>query len=174
MHEARYKYAQLLYDREYEIKERLEKKAAAVFALPSTLIGAMFLNAEPMNALALFLQQLQGKNNLLYIGMIGIFVAFVVCMIISVAYAIAAIMLQSYQKEYPKQLYHFLARPNARHLQNADAFYEEIAGRLAIATVHNATTNAIKSTRLNYAIIALFLSVMFLLVFLTAFLLQGV
>jgi len=172
MEEARYKYSQLLYEREFEIKERLEKKAAAVFALPSTLIGALFLKAGPVKELSSFLNKTLSES---YLGfLLLLFLFFLICLLLTISYSIASIMVRQYRKEYPKNLYKFLFKPGTRHLQSNDHFYEEIAGRLAIATEHNARTNEIKSKRLSRAVLALFLSVIFLLVFLSAFLMKGI
>ena len=171
MQEARYKYSQSLYDREFEIKERLEKKAAAVFALPSTLIGALFLKTEPVKELSSFLNKAQTENDFIFFCLLFLF--FLIFLLLTISFSIASIMVQRYRKEYPRQLYIFLFKPGARHLQNIDHFYEEIAGRLAIATEHNAKTNEIKSKRLSNAVLALFLLAIFLLVFLAVFLMKG-
>jgi hypothetical protein len=172
MQEVRYKYSQSLYNREFEIKERLEKKAAAVFALPSTLLGALFLKAEPVKELSSFLNKASPKGY--FVFLLLLFLCFLACLLLTISYSIASIMVQQYRKEYPKQLYTFLFKPGTRHLQTGDHFYEEIAGRLAIATEHNAKTNDIKSKRLSRAVLMLFLSVIFLLVFLSIFLLKGI
>ena len=170
MQEARYTYSQSLYDREFEIKERLEKKAAAVFALPSSLLGALFLKAEPVKELSSFLTQAFPQRQ--YVFVLSLFLGFLVCLLLTISYSIASIIVQQYRKEYPKDLHTFLFKPGTRHLQTADQFYEEIAGRLAIATEHNARTNDIKSKRLSRAVMLLFLSVIFLLAFLALFLLK--
>jgi hypothetical protein len=172
MQEVRYKYSQSLYDREFEIKERLEKKAAAVFALPSTLIGALFLKAEPAKEFSSFLNETLSEG---YFALVlFLFLLFLICLTLAISLSIASIMVQQYRKEYPKELYTFLCKPGTRYLQSAELFYEEIAGRLAIATEHNAKTNEKKSKRLGYAVLALFLSVIFLLIFLSMFLMKGI
>jgi len=172
LNEVKFQYCQSLYEREFEIKERLEKKASVVFALPSTLAGALLLKTEPVKELT---QLIRGTTEF---GeqwvLIGLFTVFLISMLAAMAFSIASIVLHKYRKEYPRKLYDFLFNLKQKKPDNRSAFFHELGARLALATQYNANANELKARRLGYAVIALFVAALCLFIFITLFMLKGV
>jgi len=146
MEKARYDYAMARYEREFEIKERLEKKVGVVFTLATTFLGAIFLKGDaPQLITDIFQASGSAFIRLLAVLLIS---GFLGTIIVSLFYAMGGILLQQYRKEHPKQLHAFLCQPGSRHLESADTFYAEMAARLALATEFNSKTNTRKSQAL--------------------------
>lgn len=170
--EAKFTYCQSLYEREFEIKERLEKKASVVFALPSTLAGALLLKTEPVKEFTLLVNSTTVLSE--HWLLIGLFTCFLVAMLTAMAFSIATIVLQKYRKEYPKNLYEFLFNPKQKNGDGHTHFYHELSARMALATQYNANANELKSKRLSYAVLSLFVAALCLFLFITLFMLKGV
>ena len=163
MNKARFEYCQYLYDREFELKDRLEKKAAALFTLPTALIGVLFLNPDATSEISDLFSKYQNNSGIN--PAIIVFIVFVILLSTTLILAILVITVKKYQKEYQRGLYKWLYEPGRRYLQGDDVFYEEIGGRLAIATQHNGKVNEYKAGILNIAIYFLLSSVLILLLF---------
>lgn len=150
MEKARYEYALDRYEREFEIKERLEKKVGAVFTLATAFLGAIFLKGEA----AQWIADIARAGGSPFARVLGVMLitGFLGTLIVSLFHAMGGILLQQYRKEHPKQLHAFLCQPGSRHLESAEAFYAEMAARLALATEFNSKTNARKSRSLAIAL----------------------
>lgn len=163
MHKLRYEYALLIYQREFSIKERLEAKAAVTFALPSTLVAALFLQKDERGELWRLWSS--SANSEVALLAIVLFAVVVVSISLSLLFSVLSIFVLDYRKEYPKKLYSFLMNPDAEYLRDEASLQDEIASRLSIATEHNAKVNDKKSQYLTWSVFGLLASVVSLLVF---------
>jgi len=170
MDKERFEYARSLYQREFEIKERLEKKAAALFGLPSTFVGIFLLKKDSAQQLESFFHA--STNGGYLIVSISLLALFLCLLAISITMAVASLAIQQYQKEYPNKLYAFLFEPSNRYLVSEAALYAELGGRFAIATEHNARMNETKAVRLKVSVITLYGAVILLFLFLGLYLIS--
>lgn len=164
MNKERFDYCKYVYDREFAVKDRLEKKAAALFTLPSTLIGVLFLNPKATEEIAKLFSQYTTSGIINFAVIVFLF--FVLLLNVTLVLSILAITIKKYQKEYPRDLYKYLFEPERRYLKDKDSFLQEIAARMAIATMHNGQVNEVKARVLNFAVFSLLASVIMLFIFL--------
>ncbi|QGX39730.1 hypothetical protein [Permianibacter aggregans] len=170
MEESRFEYCRYIYDREFELKQRLENKASAVFAIPSAIISATFLNIDLMTGISHLIKEAQP---FVLIALVFFIVLFSVSTFTSVFFSLASILIQDYAKEYPEKIHDYLFNPKSSHYSDSTAFFREVSARLAMATQHNSLVNKRKAKKLSVSAWSLVSMLLSLAIFLVIYILAG-